>query len=100
MKTLLKRVAIVLFALVLCVAAITAIQYFGGQPMGIFAGSRPDSLGFSAGKFTPPSWKPNSVSSTVEKSDEKHFIAPIAFASVLGRFYTLFGRANSLDKVI
>ena len=45
--------------------------------MGIFSGSRPTNLGFNAGKFAPPSWKPNCVSSTVDKSDEKHFIAPI-----------------------
>ena len=45
--------------------------------MGIFSGSRPANLGFNAGKFAPPSWKPNCVSSTVDKSDEKHFIAPI-----------------------
>ena len=47
--------------------------------MGLFAGSRPTHLSISAGKFAPPSWKPNCVSSTVEKSDEKHFIAPIAY---------------------
>ena len=45
--------------------------------MGIFSGSRPANLGFNAGKFAPPSWKPNCVSSTVDKSDEKHIIAPI-----------------------
>lgn len=47
--------------------------------MGIFTGARPANIGFNAGKFTPPSWKPNCVSSTVEKSDEKHFIAPLAY---------------------
>ena len=47
--------------------------------MGIFSGSRPTNLGFNAGKFAPPSWKPNCVSSTVDKSDEKHFIAPITY---------------------
>lgn len=45
--------------------------------MGLFAGSRPSTLGFSNGKFAPPSWKPNCVSSTVEKSDS-HYIEPIA----------------------
>ena len=47
--------------------------------MGIFSGSRPDGLGFTDGKFMPPTWKPNCVSSTVEKSDT-HYIPPIAFA--------------------
>ncbi len=48
--------------------------------MGLFSGSRPANLGFTAGKFAPPSWKPNCVSSTVDKSDEKHFIAPLLYA--------------------
>ncbi len=47
--------------------------------MGLFKGVRPDNLGFSAGKFLPPGWKPNCVSSTVDKSDEKHFTAPITY---------------------
>lgn len=47
--------------------------------MGLFSGSRPDGLGFNNGQFKPPSWKPNTVSSTVEKSDAAHYIAPIAF---------------------
>ncbi|MBL8520558.1 MAG: DUF1499 domain-containing protein [Betaproteobacteria bacterium] len=46
--------------------------------MSLFAGSRPTYLGFNDGKFAPPTWKPNCVSSTVEKSD-KHHIAPLAF---------------------
>ena len=47
--------------------------------MGLFSGSRPDGLGFTDGKFMPPTWKPNCVSSTVEKSDT-HYIPPITFA--------------------
>lgn len=46
--------------------------------MGIFAGSRPANLGYTHGKFSPPLWKPNCVSSTVEKSDA-HYIEPLAF---------------------
>ena len=46
--------------------------------MGIFSGSRPTNLGYTAGKFASPSLKPNSVSSTVEKTD-KHHIAPLAY---------------------
>ena len=47
--------------------------------MGLFSGSRPANLGFNAAKFAPPSWKPNCVSSTVDKSDDKHFIPPIIY---------------------
>ncbi|MEQ1515293.1 MAG: DUF1499 domain-containing protein [Usitatibacteraceae bacterium] len=80
MKTLLKRFVYALLALIALAGCAVAIEYFGGQPMGLFAGTRPAGLGFSSGKFAPPTWKPNCVSSTVDKSDEKHYIAPIAFA--------------------
>jgi uncharacterized protein (DUF1499 family) len=79
MKILALRIFYVLLALVALAAAIAGIEYFGGQPMGLFSGSRPANLGFSAGKFAPPSWKPNCVSSTVEKSDV-HYIEPLAFS--------------------
>jgi uncharacterized protein (DUF1499 family) len=82
MKTLLKRFAYALLALIALASTVAAIEYFGGQPMGLFAGARPAALGFNviAGKFAPPSWKPNCVSSTIDKTDEKHYIAPIAFS--------------------
>lgn len=73
---LLKRLLLAVAVLVALAALLVAIEYFGGQPMGLFAGSRPAALGFNAGKFSPPSWKPNCVSSTVEKSDS-HYIEPI-----------------------
>lgn len=56
---------------------LTGIEYLGGQPMGLFSGTRPSNLGYASGKFALPSWKPNSVNSTVEKSDA-HYIEPIA----------------------
>ena len=49
--------------------------------MGIFAGSRPTNLGYSAAKFAPPSWKPNAVSSTIERTD-KHYIAPLVYSGI------------------
>jgi uncharacterized protein (DUF1499 family) len=79
MKALFKRTVSALLALFAVMASVIAIEYFGGQPMGLFSGSRPAHLGFTAGKFAPPTWKPNCVSSTVDKSDGKHFIAPIAY---------------------
>lgn len=47
--------------------------------MGIFSGKRPVNLGYADGKFAPPSWKPNCVSSTVDR-DNSHFIEPIVYA--------------------
>lgn len=79
MKLILKRILFALLALVAIAALLAAIETFGGQPMGLFAGSRPTQLGYTAGKFVPPSWKPNCVSSTVEKTD-KHYIEPLTFS--------------------
>lgn len=79
-RTLLKRIALGLLAVIAASAALLAIEYFGGQPMGLFAGSRPDGLGFNNGQFKPPSWKPNAVSSTIDKADVKHYIVPLAFS--------------------
>ena len=79
MKKIIKRVFLVLLAIITLAAALIAVEYFGGQPMGLFAGSRPANLGYSNSRFSPPSWKPNCVSSTVEKSD-KHYIEPLAFS--------------------
>ena len=80
MKKLLKRFAYLLLMILALAGTAVAIEFLGGQPIGLFSGSRPDNLGFTAGKFAPPGWKPNCVSSTVEKSDEKHFIAPLSYA--------------------
>ncbi len=79
MKKFIIRLLLTLLAIIGFIAALTGIEYFGGQPMGLFSGSRPANLGYSAGKFAPPAWKPNSVSSTVEKSDA-HFIEPLKFS--------------------
>ena len=75
----LKRILIGLLALIALTATVIAIETLGGQPMGLFSGSRPDGLGFNDGRFKQPSWKPNCVSSTVGKSDA-HYIEPIAFS--------------------
>ena len=79
MKKFIIRLLLTLLAIIAFIAALTGIEYFGGQPMGLFSGSRPANLGYSAGKFAPPAWKPNSVSSTVEKSDA-HVIEPLKFS--------------------
>ncbi len=70
--------------------------------MGIFAGTRPDGLGFFNGKFKPPSPKHNSVSSTVAPEDT-HYIAPLAFsgdaATAWKKFSVLVG-ADTRAKII
>jgi uncharacterized protein (DUF1499 family) len=79
MKKLLKKLLLSLGVIVLTGGVILSIEYFGKQPMGLFAGTRPTDLGFNQGKFKLPSWKPNTVSSTVA-TDDAHYIAPIAIA--------------------
>jgi len=94
MKTLLKRSLIAFGITVLFGGVVILIEYFGKQPMGLFAGSRPPDLGFNDGKFKLPSWKPNTVSSTVAK-DDVHYIAPIAIA---GDARQAWGKLTNLIK--
>ena len=79
MKTILKRIASVLIAFIAIAGIVVAIEYYGQQPLGLFRGSPPANLGFNAGKFAPPGGKPNCVSSTTEKSDQQHYIAPLSY---------------------
>lgn len=51
--------------------------------MGLFSGTRPKDLGFKDGQFKACSWKPNCVSSTADKSDTTHYIAPLKFSEDL-----------------
>jgi uncharacterized protein (DUF1499 family) len=67
-------------AAIVLAGAIIGSEILLEQPMGLFSGSRPSDLGFSAGKFKPCSWKPNCVSSTAPKDDTGHFIEPLRFA--------------------
>ena len=80
MKTFFKRLVLGLLTLIVAASLLIAIEYFGAQPMGLFSGSRPTDLGFKNGAFAKPSWKPNAVSSTIDKADETHYIAPIHFS--------------------
>ncbi len=79
LKLFFKRTLLILLAIIAILGIIIGIEIIGGQPMGLFSGSRPAGLGFNNGQFKPPSWKPNTVLSTVEKSDTLHYIEPIRF---------------------
>jgi uncharacterized protein (DUF1499 family) len=80
MKKMFKRALFGLLIALVIGGTLTLVEYLGGQPMGLFSGSRPRDLGFNAGKFKPVSWKPNAVSSTVDVGDSKHYIAPFAYS--------------------
>lgn len=71
-----KNTLLLLFVIILSLSTVLAIEIYGGQPMGLFAGNPPGGLGFTDGKFKPPPHKPNAVSSTVAK-DDSHYIAPL-----------------------
>ena len=73
-----KRLALGVSAMLGVVALVLLLEYSLGGKMGIFSGSKPINLGFSNQQFALPSWKPNTVLSTVAASDT-HYIAPIAF---------------------
>jgi uncharacterized protein (DUF1499 family) len=77
-KALAIRIARILGVAIAFMVIVVSFEYLGGHPMGLFSGSRPDGLGFNDGQFKPPSWKPNTVSSTVAK-DDSHFIEPLKF---------------------
>jgi len=66
-------------ALAAAVLAATAVA-LAGPAVGLFSGSRPDSLGFAGGRFAPGDWRPNWVSSTIARDDARHFVAPLAIA--------------------
>jgi uncharacterized protein (DUF1499 family) len=100
-KQTLKRIFLSLLMVIAIIAALISIEVLGGQPMGLFSGSRPEGLGFNNGQFKPPSWKPNTVSSTVEKSDTKHYIEPISFSGdAAGAWEKFISVVKSQPRVI
>ena len=64
-------------AAIVLIGAIAGVEILLEQPMGLFSGSRPSDLGFTAGKFKPCPWKPNCVCSTTPSDDAKHYIEPL-----------------------
>lgn len=84
MKLWLKRIAVVVAAVFALLAAITFIEVASGQAMGLFSGTRPKDLGFKDGQFKACSWKPNCVSSTADRNDAKHYIAPLKLTADVG----------------
>lgn len=71
-----RRVAAIGLASLALVALAAVVV---GPSLGLFSGSRPDALGFSAGRFADNGSRPNWVSSTTPRADARHHIAPIAF---------------------
>lgn len=83
MKRWLKRLALILAAVAALVGILALIEVTSGHAMGLFSGTRPKDLGFKDGQFKACSWKPNCVSSTADKSDATHYIAPFKLSDDL-----------------
>jgi uncharacterized protein (DUF1499 family) len=84
MKKWLKRILLAVLILLVSAGALTTIDILSGHSMGLFSGSRPKDLGFTDGQFKACSWKPNCVSSTADKADATHYIAPLKFSEDVG----------------
>ena len=73
---------------VAALALVSLLAVIGGSSFGLFAGKRPATLGFSAGRFADGDWRPNWVSSTAPASDAAHRIAPFAFEGDSAKAWT------------
>lgn len=83
MRKWLKRALLALALFLAAAGALITIELLSGQAMGLFTGTRPKDLGFKDGQFKACSWKPNCVSSTADKSDATHYVAPFKFSEDL-----------------
>jgi uncharacterized protein (DUF1499 family) len=73
-----KRLLLVAALLAAGAAAGVALHTALTQGDTMFAGKRPQNLGYETGRLAPCKRSPNCVSSQADQSDERHYIAPIA----------------------
>ena len=74
----LKRLLLVAVLLAAGAAAGVALHTALTQGDTMFAGKRPQNLGYANGRLAPCKTSPNCVSSQTDSQDEQHYIAPIA----------------------
>jgi uncharacterized protein (DUF1499 family) len=74
----LKRLALAAALLAAGAAAGVALHTALTQGDTMFAGKRPQNLGYEAGRLAPCKRSPNCVSSQADAADAEHYIAPIA----------------------
>jgi len=74
----LKRLLLVAVLLAAGAAAGVALHTALTKGDTMFAGKRPQNLGYETGRLTPCKTSPNCVSSQADPKDEEHYIAPIA----------------------
>jgi uncharacterized protein (DUF1499 family) len=73
-----KRLLLAVLLLALGAAAGVALHTALTTGDTMFAGKRPQNLGYSNGRLAPCKRSPNCVSSQADPKDEEHYIAPIA----------------------
>lgn len=74
----LKRLLLAVVLLTAGAAAGIALHTALTQGDTMFAGKRPQNLGYATGRLAPCKASPNCVSSQTDPKDEEHYIAPIA----------------------
>ena len=74
----LKRLLLVAVLLAAGAAAGVALHTALTKGDTMFAGKRPQNLGYETGRLTPCKTSPNCVSSQADPKDDEHYIAPIA----------------------
>lgn len=74
----LKRLVLVAVLLAAGAAAGVALHTALTQGDTMFAGKRPQNLGYATGRLAPCKTSPNCVASQADPKDEEHYIAPIA----------------------
>jgi uncharacterized protein (DUF1499 family) len=74
----LKRLLLVAVLLAAGAAAGIALHTSLTQGDTMFAGKRPQNLGYATGRLAPCKSSPNCVSSQADPKDEEHYIAPLA----------------------
>ena len=74
----LKRLLLVAVLLAAGAAAGVALHTALTKGDTMFAGKRPQNLGYATGRLAPCKASPNCVSSQTDPKDEEHYIAPIA----------------------
>jgi uncharacterized protein (DUF1499 family) len=73
----LKRLLLVAVLLAAGAAAGVALHTALTKGDTMFAGKRPQNLGYESGRLTPCKTSPNCVSSQADPKDDEHYIAPI-----------------------
>lgn len=73
-----KRLLLAVLLLVAGAAAGVALHTALTPGDTMFAGKRPQNLGYANGRLAPCKTTPNCVSSQADPRDEQHYIAPIA----------------------